>query len=1280
MIKYKKIKKYITLTLIAALIINIIFCNICFTANAQEDILAKTTYNNNTYAIINIELNWNDAKDYCEAVGGHLATITSHEEDETLYNLLRSTGNDGALLGASDFSGKWSWVTGETWDYENWAPGEPSDSREHYLSYHRNCGSQWNDWDEAPGIFICEWESASGSFSNNENAFSGIITKEYWDHPNGSIYTAYILKLDNAVNINADGKSATNVSEIQLWSGNVDEQYIGKKVRVKGDIHFQAGTIYYRRDIVITNITIELMNQSPEENTERGFDITRDTWPLLNTYETFGYGENNEKMSVDRWTKAYGEFMKPFAEHFTSAWSGNCYGLASTAYCIYKGILDLQLDSEVNESGIARTINKSGTDFLVCDEKIQDIIERFQISQWSSEYSFNYDRSLNDERPYSEIFTDVINNIKYNKKSYLISAWAPKEDGSVVGHALVVDSSREPEVNEQTGECKIYVYDPNYPHYDNNENYNLFFSYNNWDERILTLNKKTGTWSVQITTNASGSPVMCENAVENTYINSKFDFYKGNSSLLLFEDTDWQENYRGSGYNFDFTGRYFNKLFVDAVTFEIKDDDGRILFKVENGRVVKVSDEVTFFPVMANNSNTECVTGILSCQSSSGNISMEKGSITTFANNKAVQIQCDGTMDAEINNNLEKLTVDAKTDNDIYIASENILNTNSYDAVTIKGTLNADEKIELNNKGNKNYSAETDSDNRFDVKAITEKGENELNNTNLNTVDNNIFNSVHTIFTDISSLTERQKDAVAYSAEKGVVNGYEDGTFRPYNTITRAEFATMMCRYFGFDASRESEFDDSRYHWASKYIRACTDKGAINGIGNNLFNPDGTITFEQAAKIFTILKGYTKEVNIDAEGGYPDAYIKIGNKLNLFKDMTVTSVGRELPRVDVAMMIYNASEITDDMSYTPDMDNNNEILNINDGSKYTLDAGFSFAGFITNDGELYTWGENDDYQLGNGTNKNMFEPTFVMNGVKKFFAGVSDAALINEDDELYMWGDNFLGVYSPADKEAKYIRNPTKVMDDVAYCSLTHGSQQGFVIKTNGDLYGWGSNKNGQIGDGTTNKVFTPKKVMDNVKYVWGEDDCTLAIRNNGDLYAWGENSWGTIGNGTTEDSYNPIKVMSNVKMCRGGLGFSAALTNNGSLYMWGAKCDGIFGVDPYGDEEIITTPQKVMSDVVYFDIEEENVLAIKNDGSLYSFGRNGFGVLGNGTDEKTAVPQKIMDNAVNCAIGAEVAIAENSNGDLYAWGTWCNNNENEKTNYTPQKITGWREYREIQK
>ncbi|MBE5801812.1 MAG: hypothetical protein E7319_05930 [Clostridiales bacterium] len=112
---------------------------------------------------------WLEAKAFCEALGGHLATMTTPEENDFVYGFMRDCGYLTAYFGLSDElrSGNWIWVSGEPVEYTNWHIGEPSYSgRERYgMYFYKHTDGTWNDAhfyedaEEDPGCsFICEWD------------------------------------------------------------------------------------------------------------------------------------------------------------------------------------------------------------------------------------------------------------------------------------------------------------------------------------------------------------------------------------------------------------------------------------------------------------------------------------------------------------------------------------------------------------------------------------------------------------------------------------------------------------------------------------------------------------------------------------------------------------------------------------------------------------------------------------------------------------------------------------------------------------------------------------------------------------------------------------------------------------------------------------------------------------------------------------------------------------------------------------------------------------------
>ncbi|MFZ5858743.1 MAG: SUMF1/EgtB/PvdO family nonheme iron enzyme [Chloroflexota bacterium] len=128
------------------------------TATADPRVLNPA--NQHLYLYMKPELIWPDARNYCAAQGGYLATIQNEAENTFVYQILY--GYDSTWIGASDeeTEGTWIWANGEPWTYTNWASGQP----ENYLDKNEDCAlfteeSSWHDVScNSTNPFICEWE------------------------------------------------------------------------------------------------------------------------------------------------------------------------------------------------------------------------------------------------------------------------------------------------------------------------------------------------------------------------------------------------------------------------------------------------------------------------------------------------------------------------------------------------------------------------------------------------------------------------------------------------------------------------------------------------------------------------------------------------------------------------------------------------------------------------------------------------------------------------------------------------------------------------------------------------------------------------------------------------------------------------------------------------------------------------------------------------------------------------------------------------------------------
>ena len=166
--------------------------------------------------------------------------------------------------------------------------------------------------------------------------------------------------------------------------------------------------------------------------------------------------------------------------------------------------------------------------------------------------------------------------------------------------------------------------------------------------------------------------------------------------------------------------------------------------------------------------------------------------------------------------------------------------------------------------------------------------------------------------------------AVNVLSALGVIDGYEDGTYRPDETITRAELTKIVITALGVadyaSATTSSYTDMANAQWAVPFVEYATNLNLVNGYGDGRFGPSDPITYEQAATLIVRAVGYTDDCN-EMNGTWPAIYVQKAMALGLFQNVT-NGGATGATRGDTAIMLYNA--LTVDQVYA---DNDGQTLN-----------------------------------------------------------------------------------------------------------------------------------------------------------------------------------------------------------------------------------------------------------------------------------------------------------------------------------------------------------------
>lgn len=293
------------------------------------------------------------------------------------------------------------------------------------------------------------------------------------------------------------------------------------------------------------------------------------------------------------------------------------------------------------------------------------------------------------------------------------------------------------------------------------------------------------------------------------------------------------------------------------------------------------------------------------------------------------------------------------------------------------------------------------------------------------------------------------------------------------------------------------------------------------------------------------------------------------------------------------------------------------------------------------DGNLWQWGHSNSWDADSqkrGKPKNLVVGTKFIDIIE---TSHDIAFAIDEERNLWYW--------DLCDTPRKVLQGLKVKRASAGYEGTIH------VIDENGNLWAWGNNNYGQLGDGTSSGSLSDdkaKKIAEGVKFKEIVDSRynAYAIDEDGNLWGWGSNGSMQVGNGSKENQYIPVKITENIKFEKIFVPYNSssvfAIDEKQNLYGWGSGIGN-------GSSGNVGIPTKIMNETKVVKVTVDNLkYALDVNGNLWGWGHNSYDQLEKGNTEYQTLPIRVMEQfKIKEIYGSDYGVIVDENNNIYFYG-----------------------------